>query len=59
MRYLQTGQTFPVADKPKTRAKHLMEYESALRGIHAELFGPDPTDSSDCPTCPYLFICPD
>lgn len=59
LRYLQTGDTFPVADKPKQREKHLAAYDRALKGIRLKVYDPAPTDAGDCPTCPYFFICPD
>ena len=58
LRYLQTGAVRPVADKPKVRAKHLMEYDRALRGIQLQMFPPTPDEAGGCAVCPYFFICP-
>jgi hypothetical protein len=41
------------------RARHLADYDRALRGIQLQVFNPAPADASDCPACPYFFICPD
>jgi superfamily I DNA/RNA helicase len=59
LHYLQSGQTFPVPEKPKVRARHLADYDRALKGIRLKVFNPAPADASDCPACPYFFICPD
>jgi hypothetical protein len=59
MRYLQTGETRPVADKPKIRQKHLAAYDEALKGIKLHVWDPAPQEASDCPDCPFFFLCPD
>jgi hypothetical protein len=59
MRYLQTGETRPVADKPKIRQKHLAAYNEALKGIKLRVWDPSPQEASECPDCPFFFLCPD
>jgi hypothetical protein len=59
LHYLQSGQTFPVPEKPKVQARHLADYDRALKGIRLQVFNATPADASDCPACPYFFICPD
>jgi hypothetical protein len=59
MRYVQTGETRFVADKPKIRQKHLAAYNQALKGIQLKVWEPAPEEASDCPNCPFFFLCPD
>ncbi|MDX1931312.1 MAG: ATP-dependent helicase [Capsulimonadales bacterium] len=59
LRFLQSGETLAVPDRPKTRLRHLEQYDRALRGIRLKVFPPTPADTADCPTCPYYFICPE
>jgi hypothetical protein len=59
MRYLQTGESRPVADKPKIRQKHLAAYDQALKGIKLRVWEPSPQEATDCPNCPFFFLCPD
>jgi superfamily I DNA/RNA helicase len=59
MRYVQSGETRAVADKPKMRQKHLAAYDRAIRGIRLKLWPPAPEEGTDCAACPYLFVCPD
>jgi superfamily I DNA/RNA helicase/Zn-dependent peptidase ImmA (M78 family) len=59
MRYLQTGEIRTVADKPKIRQKHLAVYDQALKGIGLRVWEPAPQEASECPNCPFFFLCPD
>jgi superfamily I DNA/RNA helicase len=59
VRFLQNGAVLPVADRPRQRERHLDTYERALRGIALQVFPNRPTDLTDCPACPYFFLCPE
>lgn len=58
VRFLQDGRALPVADKPRQRERHLDDYDRALRGIALQVFPATPGDTSDCPSCPFFFVCP-
>nr|CAA9251391.1 hypothetical protein AVDCRST_MAG63-2016 [uncultured Armatimonadetes bacterium] len=58
LRYLRSGESVPLSDKPKQRQKHLAAYDGALRGVRSGEFPAAPKDGDECPACPYFFICP-
>lgn len=60
IRFMQSGESFPLVDKPREREKHVKAYDGALRGIRLQMYQPAPKDPmEECPACPYYFICPE
>jgi hypothetical protein len=59
LRFLQSGETMPIPDRSRTRARHLEQYDRAIKGIRLQVFPAKPSDAFDCPTCPYFFVCPE
>lgn len=58
-RYLQTGEVLSVKERPRVQAKHLAGYERAVKGIRLQTYPAAPSDITDCPNCPYFFVCPE
>jgi hypothetical protein len=58
VRYVQGDVVLPAKPTKGQREKHLAAYDRALRGLQLRVFSPAPADTSDCPNCPYLFLCP-
>ena len=59
VRYLQNDTVLAAPNKPRQREKHLAGYDRALRGIQLRVFDPAPAEPTDCPSCPYFFLCPE
>jgi len=59
LHYLQNGTVLTAPNRPRVREKHLAAYDRALRGIRLRVFDPTPAEASDCPSCPYFFLCPE
>jgi DNA helicase II / ATP-dependent DNA helicase PcrA len=59
-RFLQDGQVLPVRKHASQQGRHIEKYQKAVEGIRLRVFPPEPESGpTECPTCPYFFICPD
>lgn len=59
VRYMQTGEAYPLEDRSRRRSYRIQNYDRALRGIRLNMYEPKPEDPLRCSECPFFFICPE